>query len=113
MLSHNDTILYVGRNIRSSTSQQLHVKGLNNSKEAELVCRYQDISYFFEGTVTKIFIEAEYIFSNGSILAQQGALNIALLGKYYNIPVVSVGGSWLYNGWAPVSHEALEERYGF
>jgi len=45
-------------------------------------------------------------------LAQQGALNIALMAKYYNVPVVAVGGSWLYNGWAPVSYQALEERYG-
>ena len=76
------------------------------------MCRYQDLSYFLEGTITKIFIEADYIFSNGSILAKQGSLNVALMGKYHNIPVVAVGGSWHFNSWGPVSEEALEERYG-
>lgn len=106
-ISENDIILYMGEQSRSPTSQQVYVKDFNTCTEAELVCRYSDLSYFLEGSVTKIFIEAEYIFSNGSILAKQGALNVALMGKYYNIPVLAVGGSWLYNGWGPVNNEAL------
>lgn len=34
------------------------------------------------------------------------------MAKRYNIPVVAIGGSWLYNGWSVVNYEALEERYG-
>lgn len=77
-----------------------------------MVCRYSDISYFLESSITKIFIEAEYVFSNGSILAKEGALSVALMANYYSIPVIAVGGSWTYNGWAPVNFEALEEKYG-
>jgi translation initiation factor 2B subunit (eIF-2B alpha/beta/delta family) len=69
-----------------------------------LVCRFSDLSYFLEGSVSKIFIEAELIFSNGSILAKEGALNVALMGSFYNIPVVIVGGSWAYNGWGPTNY---------
>lgn len=85
---------------------------MNKCSNAEFVCRFSDLSYFLEGSVTKIFIEAEIIFSNGSILAKQGALSVALMGIFYKIPVVVVGGSWNYNGWGPISYEALEERYG-
>jgi hypothetical protein len=101
-ITPNDVVLYVGRKARIQTSQQVFVSELNNCSNAELVCRYADLTYFLEGSVTKIFIEADFIFSNGSILTKEGALNVALLGKYYNIPVLAVGGSWLYNGWGPV-----------
>ena len=37
---------------------------------------------------------------------------MALIGSYYKIPVVAVGGSWNYNGWTPFTFEALEEQYG-
>ena len=104
--------MYVGSQRIIQNNQQVYVKGLNKCESAELVCRYQDLSYFLEESITKIFIEAEYIFSNGSILAKQGSLNVALMGKYHNIPVVAVGGSWLYNCWAPVNDQDLEERYG-
>lgn len=77
-----------------------------------MVCRYSDITYFLEGSVTKIFIEAQYIFANGSILAKKGTLNLVLLAEYYHIPVVGFGGSWSYNGWTPLSESALFDRYG-
>ncbi len=111
-LSQSDVFLYVSSKVKNHACQQVYVEGLNNCSEAELVCKYPDLSYFLEGSVTKIFIEAEYSFSNGSILAKQGALNVALMGKYYNIPVVAVGGSWTYNGWGPVNYQVLLERYG-
>jgi hypothetical protein len=34
------------------------------------------------------------------------------MASFYNIPVIAIGGSWIYNGWAPVNFEALEEKYG-
>lgn len=103
-ITEKDVILEFGNKNRLKTSQQVYVKDFNNCSEAELVCRYSDLSYFLEGSVTKIFIEAEYIFANGSILAKSGALNVAIMGNYYNIPVIAVGGSWLYCGcWGPVN----------
>jgi len=56
-----------------------------------------------EGGMTKIFIEAKVIFSNGSILAAKGSLAIALVAHYYKIPLVACGGSWTYNGWSPLN----------
>lgn len=53
--------------------------------------------------MTKIFIEAKVIFSNGSILAAKGSLAIALVAHYYKIPLVACGGSWTYNGWSPLN----------
>jgi methylthioribose-1-phosphate isomerase len=102
----------VGNKTNNLSCQQVYSQGINCNTNAELVSRYSDLSYFFEGTVTKVFIEAEYIFGNGSILAKEGALNIALMAKRYNLPVLAIGGSWLYNGWSAVNYEALEERYG-
>ena len=77
-----------------------------------MVCRYSDITYFLESSVTKIFLEAQYIFANGSFLAKKGSLNLVLLAEYYNVPVVGCGGSWNYNGWTPLTESALVDHYG-
>jgi translation initiation factor 2B subunit (eIF-2B alpha/beta/delta family) len=37
------------------------------------------------------------------MLAKKGSFNIILLAKYFNIPVVACGGSYNYNGWAPLT----------
>lgn len=34
------------------------------------------------------------------------------MGQYFNIPVVGCGGSWNFNGWSPLSEDALKEKYG-
>jgi hypothetical protein len=111
-LSKKDVVLYIGSKNWYPSCQQVYVPDFNNCSEAELVCHYPDISYFLEGTVTKIFCQADFIFSNGSILAKKGALNIVLMGQYFNIPVVGCGGSWNFNGWSPLSEDALKEKYG-
>jgi hypothetical protein len=69
-ISKNDVLLYVGNRIKTFPCQQVYCQDINNNSQAELVCRYSDVSYFLEGTVTKIFIDADYIFANGSILAK-------------------------------------------
>ena len=105
-------VLYLGEKKWIPPCEQVHIPGYNNCKNAELVCHFPDITYFFEGTLTKIIIEAKFIFSNGSILASKGALTIALLADYYKVPVVACGGSWNYNGWSPLNEDALQDKYG-
>ena len=73
---------------------------------------YEDISYFFDHRITKIFIEALTIFQNGSILAKRGTLNLVFMAKFNNIPIVAHGGSWNYCGYAPIDYKSLEEKYG-
>jgi len=46
------------------------------------------------------------------MLAKKGALNIVLMGQYYNIPVIGCGGSWNYNGWSPLDSDAVSDKYG-
>lgn len=70
------------------------------------------MTYFLEGSITKLFLEGLYIFANGSMLAKKGSLNLILLAEYYHIPVVGCGGSWNYNGWAPLGESALVEHFG-
>lgn len=111
-ITKNDIALYVGNDRWTPLCQQVYISNFNNCRDAELVCHYQDVSYFLEGAITKIFIKADYLFANGSLLAKKGALNIVLLGQYYNIPIVACGGSWNYNGWSPLSESALSEKYG-
>jgi translation initiation factor 2B subunit (eIF-2B alpha/beta/delta family) len=111
-VTRQDVILHIGEQEWRPSCQQVHISGFNRSPNAELVCRYSDITYFLEGSVTKIFLEADYIFANGSFLAKKGSLNLVLLAEYYRIPVVGCGGSWNYNGWAPISESALLDHYG-
>ncbi len=55
-ITPNDIILYIGGRIWNPQCQQISVKGLNNAENAELVCRFADLMYFLESSVTKIFI---------------------------------------------------------
>lgn len=98
----HDVILYIGEKEWTPNCQQVHIQGFNNCSQAELVCKYADVTYFLEGSITKLFLEGLYIFANGSMLAKKGSLNLVLLAEYYHIPVVGCGGSWNYNGWAPL-----------
>lgn len=62
--------------------------------------------------MTKVFVEASFIFSNGSLLAKKGCLNIILLAIAKNIPIIGCSGSWNYCQFEAISEELLEEKYG-
>lgn len=111
-VTKNDIVLYIGDREWNPPCQQIYVSGFNNCPRAELVCRYSDITYFFESGVTKVFVEAAYAFGNGSFFAKKGALNIVLLASHYNIPVVACAGSWNFNGWTPLTETSITDRYG-
>lgn len=65
-----------------------------------------------ETKITKVICEGDMVFSNGSMLAKKGTLNLVLLAASYNLPIVGCTGSWNYNGWSPFSYEALAAKYG-
>lgn len=52
----HDIVLYIGDKKWSPSCPQVYIKNFNNCEDAELVCLYPDVSYFVEGSVTKIFV---------------------------------------------------------
>ena len=105
-------MLYLGEQRWTPQCQQVHVPTYNKCTQAEIVCHFPDLTYLFEATLTKVFIQAKVIFGNGSVLATRGALTVTLLANHYRVPVVVCGGSWNYNGWAPHNVASLTDKYG-
>lgn len=48
------------------------IPGYASHKYSEVICRYEDISYLISEEISKIFIESEVIFKNGSALVRKG-----------------------------------------
>lgn len=90
----------------------MSIPDLCKIEDAEIVCRYEDVAVLLEDTVKKVFFDGFVVFSNGSILARKGTLNIVLLARYYGREVIGVCGSWNYCGDAPMSDLELEDKYG-
>ena len=111
LVKKDDTVIYIGDK-GPIDCRVVEIPNFTNCPNAEILCRYEDVAVLLEDTVNKIFIEADVIFGNGSILAKRGSLNIVLLAKHYKKTIVGSCGSWTYCGDCPISDDEVEDIYG-
>ena len=65
-----------------------------------------------EGTITKIFVELDVVFANGTGLTEKGNENIVCLANEYKIPVIGFTGTWNFNAWNFLSVDMFVNKYG-